>query len=109
MEVVPPKPVLCPAGQSAFCLRVAASSKAKEMRKDLVLYLPVKQQLYQEDLGDYQSFGIAAWNFPQLNRKPIVFIPDVTPDRKLAGSLCWHCTWGQLAPKQLIDVVEDSI
>ena len=75
----------------------------------MVLYLPVKQQLYKDDLGDYLSFGIAAWNFPPLQRKPCVFIPDVTPDRKLAVRLAWRCTVGQLDPKQLIDVVEDSI
>lgn len=79
------------------------------MRRNLVLYLPVKQQLYQDDLGDYRSFGIAAWKIPRLSQKPLVFIPDVTPDRKLAFSLCWRCTLGQLEPNQLIDVVEDSI
>lgn len=75
----------------------------------MFLYLPVKQQLYQEDLGNYTSYGIAAWELPAIHRMPCVFIPDVTPDRRAAIHLSRQCTVGQLDPKQLEDVVEDYL
>lgn len=75
----------------------------------MFLYLPIKQQLYQEDLGNYTSYGIAAWKFPAMQRAPCVFIPDVTQDRKAAKHLSVQCTVGQLDPKQLEDVVEDFL
>lgn len=75
----------------------------------MFLYLPVKQQLYQEDLGNYISYGIAAWKLPTLTRSPCIFIPDVTPDHRAAVHLCRRCTVGQLDPRQLEDVVEDFI
>lgn len=75
----------------------------------MILYLPVKQQLYQEDLGNYTSYGIAAWELPTMQRTPCIFIPDVTQDRKAAKHLSWQCTVGQLDPKQLEDVVEDFL
>lgn len=75
----------------------------------MFLYLPVKQQLYQEDLGNYTSYGIAAWALPAMQRTPCVFIPDVTQDRKAAKHLSVQCTVGQLDPKQLEDVVEDFL
>lgn len=75
----------------------------------MFLYLPIKQQLYQEDLGNYTSYGIAAWELPAMQRTPCVFIPDVTQDRKAAEHLSVQCTVGQLDPKQLEDVVEDFL
>ena len=75
----------------------------------MFLYLPVKQQLYQEDLGKYISYGIAAWKLPTLRPAPCIFISDVTPDRRAAVHLCRQCTVGQLDPRQLKDVVEDFI
>lgn len=75
----------------------------------MVLYLPVKQQLYQDDLGCYQSFGIAAWNVFPPCQKPFLFIPDIALDRSMVCRLCWRCTLGQLAPNQLMDVVEDTL
>ncbi len=75
----------------------------------MFLYLPVKQQLYQEDLGIYTSYGIAAWELPTMHRAPCIFVPDVTPDRRAAVLLSRQCTVGQLDPKQLKDVIEDFI
>lgn len=75
----------------------------------MFLYLPVKQQLYQEDLGIYTSYGIAAWELPAMHHTPCIFVPDVTPNRRDATRLSWQCTVGQLDPKQLEDVVEDFI
>ena len=48
----------------------------------MVLYLPVKEQLHQDELGDYISYGIAAWKLPALTRKPCAFVSDVTLDKK---------------------------
>lgn len=75
----------------------------------MFLYLPIKQQLYQEDLGNYTSYGIAAWELPTMHRKPCTFVPDVTPNRRDIVRLSWQCTVGQLDPTQLEDVVEDFI
>lgn len=75
----------------------------------MFLYLPVKQQLYQEDLGNYISYGIAAWRFPALRLSPCIFISDVTLNRRVVVRLCRQCTVGQLDPRQLEDVVEDFI
>ena len=75
----------------------------------MVLYLPVKEQLHQDELGDYISYGIAAWKLPALTRKPCAFVSDVTLDKKQAGRLSLPCTIGQLDPRQLMDVVEDFI
>ena len=62
----------------------------------MVLYLAIKQRLYHADIGP-------------LRRKPAVFIPDVTTDRREARHLARLCTVGQLDPNQLCDVVEDAI
>ena len=75
----------------------------------MFLYLPVKQQLYQEDSGNYISYGIAAWELPAMHHTPCIFVPDVTPNRRDATRLSWQCTVGQLDPTQLEDVVEDFI
>ena len=75
----------------------------------MVLYLPVKEQLHQAELGDYISYGIAAWKLPALTRKPCAFVSDVSLDKKQAARLSWRCTVGQLDPRQLMDVVEDFI
>lgn len=75
----------------------------------MFLYLPVKQQLYQEDLGNYISYGIAAWELPAMHHTLCIFVPDVTPNRRDATRLSWQCTVGQLDPTQLEDVVEDFI
>lgn len=75
----------------------------------MFLYLPVKQQLYREDLGTYTSYGITAWKLPWLYRQPCVLVSDVTLDRRAAVHLCWQCTSGQLDPRQLKDVVENFI
>lgn len=75
----------------------------------MFLYFPVKQQLYQEDLGNYVTYGIAAWRIFSLHPSPCAFISDVTPDRRAVVHLCWQCTVGQLYPRQLKDVIEDFI
>ena len=75
----------------------------------MFLYLPVRQQLYQEDLGNYTSYGIAAWELPTMHHSPCILVPDVTPNRRDAVRLSWQRTVGQLDPKQLEDVVEDFL
>lgn len=75
----------------------------------MVLYLAIKQRLSHADIGSYTAYGLAAWEIPPLRRKPAVFIPDVTTDRREARHLARLCTVGQLDPNQLCDVVEDAI
>ena len=75
----------------------------------MFLYFPVKQQLYQEDLGNYVTYGIAAWRISSLHTSACAFISDVTLNHRAAVDLCRRCTLGQLDPKQLEDVVEDFI
>lgn len=73
----------------------------------MILYIPIKQHLYQEALGHYSSYGIAVCRFPPGRGGGLV--PDVSPQLRFALCLALRCTLGGLDPAQLPDVVEDAL
>jgi len=75
----------------------------------MLLYLPVRQFLYHPDIGRYRTYGIAAFELCFARTKRLAFVPDVALCRKDAAHLAAKCTRGQLAPSQLLDVVEDFL
>lgn len=75
----------------------------------MVLYLPVRQNLYHVDLGNYVSYGLKAVSLSIFSIRSITFVSDVTPDKKQIFHLAWLCSIGQLDPNQLLDVIEDFI
>lgn len=53
----------------------------------MFLYLPVKLQLYQEDLGNYTYYGIVAWKLPTMYRTLCILFSGKTPvDGMQSGS-----------------------
>jgi len=74
----------------------------------MIFYLPVKQHLFHPDIGDYISYGIAAVRlFHGWGR--ISFVADVDTSARKVFSLALSCTWWQLDPVHLMDVVEDFL
>ena len=72
-------------------------------------YLPIKEQLYSPYLGQYHSFGIAAFEICNGRREQVAFISDVSTDEAFAERLAKRCTDAQLDPVHLKDVALDSI
>ena len=70
----------------------------------MFLYLPVKERLNSPYIGDYCSFGIAAYKIPSMLRKPVAFVSDISVDKSRVRRLAFRCTCGQLDPIHLTDV-----
>lgn len=74
----------------------------------MILYLPVKQQLFHPDIGSYATYGIVA--IPVLGRKrKNCFVSDVSVSFTKVAALTLRCNFGRLDPAQLKDVVEDFL
>lgn len=74
----------------------------------MILYLPVKQQLFHPDIGSYTTYGIVA--IPVLGRKrKSCFVGDVSVSLTKVAALALRCNIGRLDPAQLEDVVEDFL
>ena len=72
-------------------------------------YLPVEERLSSLDLGEYRSFGIAAFRTCGEQREQVAFASDVSTDEAFAEQLAKRCTDAQLDPVHLKDVALDSI
>lgn len=72
-------------------------------------YLPVEERLYSPYLGQYRSFGIAAFRVCGEQREQVAFASDVSTDETFAEQLAQRCTDAQLDPVHLKDVALDSI
>ena len=72
-------------------------------------YLPIEEQLFSADLGDYHSFGIVAFKICGGKRQQEAFASDVSTDRDFVEELAERCTAAQLDPIHLKDIVLDSI
>lgn len=72
-------------------------------------YLPIKEQLYSPYLGQYHSFGIAAFEICNGRREQVAFISDVSADEAFAGRLAGRCTDTQLGPIHLKGAAQDCI
>jgi len=75
----------------------------------MFVYDCVMEKLYDPYIGEYTSFGIAAYSTSQGRRQRVSFISDVSVDADKVARLAELCTAGQLEPCQLMDVVEDTL
>ena len=73
--------------------------------KNELIYIPVKEALYSQELGYYCSFGIEVieQGLPRLK------VTDISTDGDFVAELAQRCTVGQLDPIHLYDVIEDSL
>ena len=71
----------------------------------MVLYVAVEERLHSPDIGEYQSFGIIAYQ----HGKFIMSISDVSTDKAVVTDLAKCYSNAQLAPIHLYDVVEDFL
>lgn len=74
----------------------------------MILYLPVRQNLFHSDIGEYLSYGIAAVK-PFGSWRQVAFVADVDTSVHRMLLLAFRCTYCQLDPIHLIDVVEDFL
>lgn len=72
-------------------------------------YRCIQEKLRTQEIGDYTSFGIAAFRHSRGRWQPLFSISDVSVDQKRVHELAALCTRYQLHPKHLFDVVEDSL
>lgn len=75
----------------------------------MYLYIPVKQNLSNSDIGNYISYGIRCIEIKTGQAKQSAFISDISVDFSFAAELALKCTLGQLSPCHLADIVEDEI
>lgn len=72
-------------------------------------YLPIEEQLFSPYLGQYHSFGIAAFKICSGRQEQVAFISDVSTDKAFVEQLARRCTEAHLDPVHLKDVALDSI
>lgn len=72
-------------------------------------YIPLKEDLYSADIGNYQTFGILAFDQIGDEWREVARISDVSVDLQFVADLCARCNEGQLSPIHLRDVVEDAL
>ena len=75
----------------------------------VIVYLPRKQKLYRRELGQYQSYGIAAYRIAVGKIQTLAFVEDVSVQWRTVWKLSLMGSFGKLDPRQLRDVVEDWI
>ena len=73
--------------------------------KNELIYIPVKETLYSQELGHYCSFGIEVIEQGSLRLK----VADISTDGDFVAELVQRCSVGQLDPIHLYDVIEDSL
>ncbi len=64
------------------------------------------QTLYDENVGEYQTFGIQGIG---ENGEIVVSVSDVSTNPRQVIKLAKRCTEGDLAPEHLRDVVLNSL
>ena len=72
-------------------------------------YRCIQEQLRTQEIGDYTSFGITAFQRLHGRWQTLFSISDVSVDQKRVYELAALCTRYQLHPEHLFDVVEDSL
>lgn len=72
----------------------------------MIYYKAIRETLHHADIGNYISYGIAAYD---ENDRLRCLIPDVCPDSSEADALAARCTREQVELSQLMDVIEDTI
>ena len=68
-------------------------------------YIPVKEDLFSQELGHYFSYGI------EMVKKGVLYhkISDISTDKNFVADLAQRCTLGQVDPIHLFDIIEDSL
>lgn len=69
-------------------------------------YRMMVSQLYSEDLGRYQSYGIEI--LCEVSREKAAFY-DISPDINAVLTLFFQCVEGDVPCEQLLDVTEDFL
>ena len=69
------------------------------------VYLPIKEILFTQELGQYCTYGIEVLERGVLHSK----ISDISTDKNFVADLARRCTLGQLDPIHLLDVIEDLL
>ena len=69
-------------------------------------YLPFKENMHSDELGDYITFGIKAFNPSGCET---ICISDVSVNEAFVTDLCRKCMDAQLNPIHLLEVIEDYI
>ena len=72
-------------------------------------YLSIEEQLSSPYLGQYLSFGIAAYKICGGRQEQVAFISDVSTDKAFAEEFARRCTEAQLDPIHLKDAALDCI
>lgn len=74
----------------------------------MILYFPVRQHLFEPNIGCYTTYGILAVRVLSHGQSSC-FVSDVSVSFAKVAALTLRCTAGQLDPAQLEDVVEDFL
>ncbi len=72
----------------------------------MLRYIPVKEERYTPEIGEYQTYGICVLN---ETGETVTSLSDISTDFNTVSKLADQCTKGQLAPEHLKDVVLNSI
>ena len=68
-------------------------------------YFCIKQELFNEYIGTYQSYGIEAYN----DKISVCFVSDISTNQKLVENLANICTINNLSFSHIYDVIEDLL
>ena len=69
-------------------------------------YFPTTQNLSDEDLGTYTTYGVTVQDD---EKKTILSISDVSPNKQFVIELCERCNQFQLDPIHLSDLIYDLL
>ena len=72
-------------------------------------YLPIKERLYMDEIGEYISFGIRVIQDTDSEKAEILYVSDVSLDFDFVNQLTELCNTLQLEPIHLLDVIEDRL
>lgn len=73
-------------------------------------YCPVSQTLaLPENQMEYASYGICVLQIKDGTAIPSDVVPDVSLDRDFVFTLAYWCTFKQLSPIHLLDVIMDAL
>ena len=70
--------------------------------------MPQKHTLSDENV-EYTSYGISVLKIHGHSATPIYIVSDVSLDRDLVFTLAYWCTFKQLSPLHLLDVILDTL
>lgn len=75
----------------------------------MIRFRAVKERLRSEELGEYDSYGVAAVRAAPGGEEVVAVVSDLFRDREAAVGLARRCTRGRLSPVHLADAALDAI